>query len=74
MNRNLSFQQRLHNALGVQEIEDNKAIHAYTHAIMYSREEWDRIWYPHDNCTWAHGFGRMVGWEQVLCELGDPYR
>lgn len=65
MNRNLSFKERLHNALGVQEIEDDKAIHAYTHATMYSREEWDRIWYPHDNCTWAHGFGRMVGWEQV---------
>ena len=34
MNRNLSFKERLHNALGVQEIEDDKAIHAYTHATM----------------------------------------
>lgn len=66
MNRNLSFSQRLHNAMGVQAIEQDKAIHAYTHAIMYSREEWDRIWYKDEkNATWAHGFGRMVGWNEV---------
>lgn len=65
MNRNLSFKERLHNAMGVQAIEDLKAIHAYTHATMHSREEWDRIWYPSDAATWAHGFGRMVGWDQV---------
>lgn len=65
MNKNLSFKQRLHNAIGSQEIEQIKAVHAYTHATMYSREEWDRIWYMCDATTWAHGFGRMVGGDQV---------
>ena len=68
MNRNLSFEERLHNAKGAQEIENLKAIHAYTHAISYSREEWDRIWYKSDNSTWGHGFGRMVGWDQVYLD------
>ena len=38
---NLTIEQRLHNALGSQKVEEYKARHAYLHAIMYSKQEWD---------------------------------
>ena len=38
MNRNLSFEQRLHNAEGVQTVEQYKAIHAYLHGNGYDHE------------------------------------
>lgn len=65
MNRNLSFEQRLHNAEGVQAVEQYKAIHAYLHGFGYDKEEFDLLWYNSDNTTWGHGFGRMIGWEEI---------
>lgn len=65
MNKNLSFKQRLHNALGGQEIENIKARHSLWHAMSYSKEEWDNIWHKGEHTTWAHFFGRMVGFEEV---------
>lgn len=62
---NLTIEQRLHNALGSQKVEEYKARHAYLHAIMYSRQEWDVLWHKSPNITWAHQFGRMVGWDEV---------
>lgn len=62
---NLTIEQRLHNALGSQKVEEYKARHAYLHAIMYSKQEWDVFWHKSPNTTWAHQFGRMVGWEEV---------
>ena len=62
---NLTIEQRLHNALGSQKVEEYKARHAYLHAIMYSKPEWDVFWHKSPNTTWAHQFGRMVGWEEV---------
>lgn len=62
---NLTIEQRLHNALGNQKVEEYKARHAYLHAIMYSKQEWDVFWHKSPNTTWAHQFGRMVGWEEV---------
>ena len=35
---NLTFEERLHNAIGAQEIEQVKAWHAYTHGMGYSKE------------------------------------
>lgn len=61
----LSFKQRLHNALGAQEIENVKARHSYWHAMSYSKEEWDNIWHKGKHTTWAHFFGRMVGFDEV---------
>ena len=61
----LSFSQRLHNALGSQEVENVKAVHAYLHAMNHSAEEWGTIWSKTEYATWAHFFGRMVGFEQV---------
>ena len=65
MNKKLSFKQRLHNALGSQEVENIKAIHAYLHAMNHSAEEWDTIWDKSEYATWAHFFGRMCGFEEV---------
>ena len=62
---NLTLEQRLHNALGSQKVEEYKARHAYLHGIMYSKQEWDVFWHKSPNTTWAHQFGRMVGWEEV---------
>ena len=40
-NRNLSLEQRIHNAEACQTVEEYKARHAYLHGAGYSREEWD---------------------------------
>ena len=61
----LSFQERLHNAIGAQEIERKKVYHAYVHAVAYEREEFDKIWFKGQNATWGHNFGRMVGFRQI---------
>lgn len=63
--KGLSLEQRIHNAMGAQTVEEYKARHAYLHEVCYSREEWDLMWYRSVNTTWAHQFGRMVGWEEV---------
>ena len=65
MKKNLTFEQRLHNAEASQTVEEFKARHAYMHGISYSREEWDFLWYDSVNTTWAHQFGRMCGFEEV---------
>ena len=65
MNRNLSFEQRLHNAEGAQTVEQYKAIHAYLHGNGYDHEEFDLLWYHSDNTTWGHGFGRMIGFDEI---------
>ena len=61
----LSFKERLHRAIGGQEIENIKARHALWHGMGYSKEEWDNIWYKGEDTTWGHFFGRMVGWDEV---------
>ncbi|MDD6024538.1 MAG: hypothetical protein PUC06_09945 [Oscillospiraceae bacterium] len=61
----LTLQQRLHNAFGSQAVENIKSRHAYLHAASHSFEEWDQLWSRSDDITWAHGFGRMVGWDEV---------
>ena len=65
MNRNLSFKERLHNALAVHEIENVKGMHGYTHACGRGAREWSTIWNRSKDATWAHGFGRMVGFEEI---------
>ena len=62
---NLTLDQRLHNAFASQAVENIKTLHAYLHAASHSFEEWDQLWSRSDDITWAHGFGRMVGWDEV---------
>lgn len=63
--KKLTLEQRLHNAFASQEVENIKTLHAYLHAASHSFEEWDQLWSRSDDITWAHGFGRMVGWDEV---------
>jgi hypothetical protein len=65
MKKNLTKQQRLHNALGCQKAEEYKSVHAYLHGAFLCREEFDVFWHKSDNTTWAHQFGRMVGWDEL---------
>lgn len=61
----LTLEQRIHNALGSQELERKKAIHSYVHAVNYENEEFDRLWVKSGHATWGHNFGRMVGFEMI---------
>lgn len=65
MKTHLSLHQRIHNADGSQQVENLKAIHAYTHARNWPVEEWSNIWDLSDDCSWAHGFGRWRGGYKV---------
>ena len=65
MNKNLSYSQRVHNANAVMEAENLQATHCYLHAASRSKEEWSEFWTRRDSCSWAHGFGRMRGFDQV---------
>lgn len=65
MKEELSLHQRIHNANGSQEVENLKAIHAYTHGRNWPTEEWGYIWSTSDDCSWAHSFGRWRGFNLV---------
>jgi len=65
MKKHLTRAQRVHNAAGIQKAELYKAVHAYLHAAALCREEFDVMWHKCDNTTWAHQFGRMVGWDEI---------
>ena len=65
IDQHLSFAQRLHNAIGAQEIEQVKAWHAYTHGMGYSKEEWDAVSVSGRGRHLGHFFGRMVGWDEA---------
>ena len=62
MMENLTLQQRLHNAFGVQAVENIKTEHAYLHAASHSFEEWDTLWSRSDGYhvgPWVRTDGRM---------------
>lgn len=65
MNRNLSIEQRIHNAALSQEAENVKARHQYLHARCDGATEYDQLWVHTDDCGWGHFFGCMVGFDQV---------
>ena len=61
----LSLHQRILNAAASQEVENVKARHTYYHGRADATGEWDNIWSRSDDCSWAHAFGRMRGFDQV---------
>ena len=61
----LTFEQRLWNALSSQEVENVKARHTYLHGRTDTVTEFATMWALNKNCSWAHGFGRMRGVDQV---------
>lgn len=65
MKSNLSLHERIRNAAASQEVENVKARHTYLHGRADATGEWADIWSRSDDCSWAHVFGRMRGFDQV---------
>ena len=63
--RELTLEERVRNAAASQEVENVKAEHTYYHGRADATGEWGNIWSHSDECSWAHGFGRMRGFDQV---------
>jgi hypothetical protein len=65
MKKHLSISRRIKNAAASQSVENVKALHTYLHARADSVGEWGSIWSRKPECSWAHAFGRMRGFDQV---------
>ena len=65
MKSKLSLHERIRNANASQEVEKVKARHTYLHGRADATGEWADIWSRDPNCSWAHIFGRMRGFDQV---------
>jgi hypothetical protein len=65
LNKQLSIAQRIKNAAASQAVENIKAMHTYLHGRADASGEWGTIWSRRDDCSWAHAFGRMRGFDQV---------
>ena len=65
MKKHLSLSQRIQNAHASQEADRLHAWHSYLHGGSRSKEEWEGFWSRREDISWAHGFGRMRGWDQV---------
>lgn len=63
--RELTLDERVRNAAASQEVENVKAQHAYYHGRADATSEWGKIWSRSEDCSWAHAFGRMRGFDQV---------
>ncbi len=63
--RELTIEERVRNAAASQEVENVKAEHTYYHGRADATGEWGNIWSHSDDCSWAHAFGRMRGFDQV---------
>ena len=61
----LTLHQRILNADASQQVENVKALHTYLHGRADATGEWSVIWSTSDDCSWAHAFGRMRGFDQV---------
>ncbi|MCR5784318.1 MAG: nuclear transport factor 2 family protein [Eubacterium sp.] len=64
-NKDLSLHERIRNAAASIEVENVKARHTYYHGRADATGEWANIWSKSDECSWAHAFGRMRGFDQV---------
>ncbi len=63
--KKLTLEERVHRAEGGLAAENLHARHSYLHGGTRCKEEWDEIWSRADDISWAHGFGRMRGFEEV---------
>lgn len=63
--KELTLHERIRNAAASQEVENVKARHTYYHGRADASGEWANIWSRSDDCSWAHAFGRMRGFDQV---------
>ncbi|MDR2355513.1 MAG: hypothetical protein LBE16_04885 [Clostridiales Family XIII bacterium] len=65
MGKTLSLRERIEHAAASQAVENVKARHTYLHGRADATGEWSTIWSRRPDCSWAHAFGRMRGFEQV---------
>lgn len=65
MKEHLSLSRRIHNANASIEVENVKARHQYLHARCDGVGEYANLWVRSDEAGWGHGFGCMVGFEQI---------
>ena len=73
MNRKLSRHDRINAVVVGQKVEEYKGRHAYLHAMSRHREEYGSFWLRSDKCSFGHGFGRMMGFkEMVPAWFGKP--
>ncbi len=63
--RELTLEERVHNAAAATDCEAVKARHAYYHARADGTGEWGNIWSHDKNACWGHFFGRMRGFDQI---------
>ena len=66
MNTSLSKHERIANVAAGQMVEELKARHAYLHGVNYGREEYGVFWLRSTDTTWGHGFGRMIGYDEMF--------
>ena len=66
MNTNLSRQQRIFNVAAGQMVEELKGRHAYLHGVNFGREEYGVFWLRSTDTTWGHGWGRLIGYDEMF--------
>ena len=66
MNTNLSREQRIRNVAAGQMVEELKGRHAYLHGVNFGREEYGVFWLRSTDTTWGHGWGRLIGYEEMF--------
>lgn len=66
MNTKLSREQRIRNVAAGQMVEELKGRHAYLHGVNYGREEYGVFWLRSTDTTWGHGWGRLIGYEEMF--------
>ena len=66
MNTKLSRQQRIFNVAAGQMVEELKGRHAYLHGVNFGREEYGVFWLRSTDTTWGHGWGRLIGYDEMF--------
>ena len=66
MNTNLTREERIRNVAAGQMVEELKGRHAYLHGVNFGREEYGVFWLRSTDTTWGHGWGRLVGYDEMF--------
>ncbi|MCD7846250.1 MAG: hypothetical protein LUG57_10475 [Oscillospiraceae bacterium] len=66
MNKELTIEQRMHNACGSIECERLHAIHQLLAMSCHQPEEFATIWDRSDDCGWGFMWGWLKGWKEIV--------
>ena len=66
MNTNLTREERIRNVAAGQMVEELKGRHAYLHGVNFGREEYGVFWLRSTDTTWGHGWGRLIGYDEMF--------